>query len=265
MHSFDITAVINGHREGLLAGASLKSLKTCASKAERCGLRVELLAILDNADDLTIEVFKNSQISNPEMKIEMVDHADLGFARNTAAKMAQGEWLAFLDADDLWCDTWLVSAYAAAQSDSRMIAWHPELNVYFGASPHLFVHMDMENPKFHSANIAVTNPWTSLCFAKTAVVRSVPYTGTNLKEYVGFEDWSWNIDLIEHGGLHKIVTGTSHAIRTSPTSLVKQTVANGCMPRPTYYFRQLIADESRIAAKPRVAVRQGPTQDKCVL
>lgn len=244
MASFDITAVINGHGEGLLAHSSLLSLQRCARVAGKKGITVELLAVLDRPDPLTIEVFENFARACPELRIEIVQHGDLGYARNSAATAANGKWVAFLDADDIWGDEWLVAAYGAAEADARKIVWHPEINVYFGVAPHLFLHVDMEDERFRIATLAHTNTWTSLCFASAEFLQAVPYTGTHLRDYIGYEDWSFNIDVIHRGGIHKIVPGTAHAIRTRHTSLVKATTAAGCIPRPSGFFRDILKNRS---------------------
>jgi glycosyltransferase involved in cell wall biosynthesis len=242
----NITAVINGHAEGLMAHSSLLSLKKCADIAEGMGVKVELLAVLDKPDELTSDVFDAFANINSKLRVIKVDHGDLGYSRNSAAQEAKGKYLAFLDADDIWGDEWLVRAFAAAEADQRNIAWHPEVNVYFGVTPNIFLHMDMEDPRFHIANLAYTNPWTSLCFVSAEFLRAVPYAGTRLKDHIGYEDWCWNIDVVDNGGLHKIVPQTAHAIRTRNVSLVKQTTAAGCIPRPSDFFRNKISGHGGI-------------------
>lgn len=247
MNTFDITAVINGHAEGLMAHASLQSLKKCANIANAQGIRVELIAVLDNPNELTLDVFEEFARANPELNILKVAHGDLGYSRNSAAQQARGKYIAFLDADDIWGDDWLVKAFLAAEADRRDIAWHPEVNVYFGVTPNIFLHMDMEDPRFHIANLAYANAWTSLCFVSAAFLRAVPYAGTRLRDHIGYEDWCWNIDVVDNGGLHKVVPKTAHAIRTRSVSLVKQTTAAGCIPRPSDFFRKKFAEHNDVA------------------
>lgn len=245
MHSFDITAVINGHAEGLLAVSSLRSMVESANFAGKHGVKVELLAILDKPDPLTVEVFERFAQQHPQLRIETVDHADLGFSRNSGAQMANGKWTSFLDADDIWGEDWLYLAFKAAESETREVVWHPDVNVLFGATPHIYTHTDMDDASFDLALLAFTNPWTSLSFVRTEFVRRVPYTGTRLKENIGYEDWSWNADTIENGAIHKIVPHTAHAIRTKLNSLVKQTTAAGCIRRPSEFLRnQILAKAS---------------------
>ncbi|MFM0494279.1 glycosyltransferase family 2 protein [Paraburkholderia caledonica] len=241
MAEYDITAVINGHAEGLIAQPSLCSLSKAVASARSSGLRVEPLAILDRPNPITLEVFAEYARIEPELRIEIVEHGDLGFSRNSAVEKSRGKWIAFLDADDLWGADWLIRAHAAAEADPRKIVWHPEVCAYFGVTPYVFLHIDMEDPSFCIADLGYTNLWTSLCFTAADLLRAVPYAGTDLKNGIGYEDWCWNVDVLHSGGIHKIVPSTAHAIRTKGVSLVKQTSAADSIPRPSDYFRKLIA------------------------
>lgn len=240
MRPIDITAVINGHSEGLMALSSLRSLLAAADFAVKRGLNVELLAILDRPDPMTAEVFDEFARQHPQLRVIKVELGDVGYARNYGAQTASGKWTSFLDADDLWCEDWLHASHTAAEAEPREVVWHPDVNVLFGATPHIYTHMDMDDPLFDMALVAFTNPWTSLSFVRTAFLRSVPYTGTHLNQNIGYEDWSWNIDAIDNGAIHKVVPDTAHSIRTKLVSLVKRTTAAGCINRPTDFHRRRI-------------------------
>jgi len=137
MDSFDITAIVNGHRESLLAQPSLLSLRQAIEQSERSGIRVETVIVLDRPDVVTEELMQRYCESTANTRVLNVDHGDLGLSRNSGVAAAQGKWIAFLDADDLWGRTWLSAAFNAAENDPRPIVWHPELSVLFGSHPHL--------------------------------------------------------------------------------------------------------------------------------
>jgi glycosyltransferase involved in cell wall biosynthesis len=61
----------------------------------------------------------------PDVRVERQTPAGAGAARNRGAETATGEWLAFLDADDLWSP-----GKIAAQL--TWLAAHPETDVLFG-------------------------------------------------------------------------------------------------------------------------------------
>ena len=128
----------------------------------------------------------------------------------------------------------------AAESDPRVIIWHPEVSVVFGTRRHIFLHRDMEDPKYEPLGLAITNYWTALCFAPRSLLVAEPYPETRIRGQIGYEDWAWNMATIALGALHKVVPGTGHAIRSKKVSLLTQTNAASCLPRPSNLFRDMI-------------------------
>ena len=246
MASVDITAVVNAHREGLIIHSSLMSVSRAKVHAEKSGFRVEIIVVLDRADTLTAKMAENWR--EKSVQIIRVDNGDLGQSRNNAIDKASGEWIAFLDADDLWCEAWLSLALAAATYEKRNIVWHPEVNVIFGAHPNIFRHIDMESEEFNPLSLCASNLWTALCLARRSLFAEVPYPWTNLENKIGYEDWGWNMAAIGHGAIHKIVRGTGHAIRSNPGSLVKKTSLAGAIPKPDKNFRDYLFEYQ---ARPR--------------
>lgn len=241
MQRVDISAIVNTHREGLLVKPTLDSLSQAVQRAREASIHVQILFVLDRADDLTREMiseFGRSQFAD----LLECDHGDLGASRNSGATAASGEYIAFLDADDMWGENWLVNAYRAASNDERQIVWHPELNVYFGGYPHLFKHIDMEDPLYNHLKLGVNNQWTALCFARRSLLMEIPYGETRLDLQVGYEDWGWHLATAAKGVLHKIVPGTAHAIRSKEVSLVRETSAARCLPRSTNLYREILRD-----------------------
>jgi glycosyltransferase involved in cell wall biosynthesis len=238
MPSVDITAVVNAHREGLIIHSSLMSVSRAKAHAEKSGFKVEIIVVLDRADALTTRMVENWR--EKSVQIIRVDNGDLGKSRNDAIDKASGDWIAFLDADDLWCTTWLGRALAAATYDQRNIVWHPEVNIIFGSHPNIFRHIDMESDEFDPLSLCASNLWTALCMARRSLFAAVPYPWTNLENKIGYEDWGWNMAAIGQGAIHKIVQGTGHAIRAKPGSLVKKTSLAGAIPKPDKLFRNYL-------------------------
>lgn len=226
-----------------MAVSSLRSAQKAIEHARAAGLTVEAIAMLDNPDELTVQVFERAHEEVPGISVNRVSFGDAGFSRNAAAQLARGKYIALLDADDFWMASWPTEAFRAAEADAREIVWHPEVNVYFGlpGAAHLFIHQDMEDPAFKMGTLAFTNCWTSLCFAKADLFRRVPYTGSDLIGGIGYEDWSWNIDVLDAGALHKIVPGASHMIRRKITSLLRMSNDLQCIPRPNDFFKKRFA------------------------
>lgn len=238
MQGVDITVILNGHREGILSQPTLRSLAQSVAYSRASGVAIEAILVLDRPDELTREVFSEFESLHSWSRVLSVEFGDLGLSRNAGVKEASGRWIAFLDADDLWGANWLSAAIAAAEKDKRAIVWHPELNIYFGHDPHVFHHVDMEDGVFQLSALAITNCWTALCFASRETLEQVPYRATEIGNQIGYEDWSWHLETISNGIIHKVVPGTGHAIRRKRVSLVGQTNAAQCMPRASDLFRK---------------------------
>lgn len=241
----DVTIVVNAHREGLLAVPSYRSAARARARAEAEGLAVETLSVLDCADDLTAEVAAAALGAGD--RLLRVAFGDLGRARNAAVVEAAGRWIAFLDADDLWCEDWLTRALASARADARAVIWHPEVNLYFGGRLGLWRHIDMEADEFEWESLLLDNYWTALSFVPREVARAYPYPPTDLLNQIGYEDWGWNVATIGGGVLHKIVPGTCHGVRVKNSSLLARTNASNAVIRPSPAFLERMLTSRRRA------------------
>jgi glycosyltransferase involved in cell wall biosynthesis len=75
----------------------------------------ELLIIDDGSPDRSIELCR--QFTDPRIKIICQENRGVAAARNHGIRLAQGEYIAFLDADDLWLPTKIAKHINHLQSD----------------------------------------------------------------------------------------------------------------------------------------------------
>ena len=242
----DITLTLVCHREGPLAAPALASMRDMVDAALAAGLTIETRAILDCADAPT----RHSVAACGAWldSVEEISEQDAGLARNAGVAAAAGEFLAFLDGDDLWGEDWLRLAHAAATNPGAPAEaiWHPAFLYYFAesdfdrhsstqapdpaAQSFFMVHQSSEDPAFQRDALLLNNVWSANVFAKRTVYRRVPYVATDWRRGIGFEDWSWNLKTLSSGIAHLIVPDTVHLIRARPASLGQQSLVEGLLP-----------------------------------
>ncbi len=234
----DVTCIVNGHNEGRLFSASLKSVERSIEYAEKNGLTARCHIILDRADNDTREIAKAFISSCSEKQIEIekseVDYGDLSSSRNHGVLECSTKYVCFLDGDDLWCKNWLTACVQTSQQIGGNLILHPEYNIYFGGrSDHILHHVDMDDDDFDMNAFYRLNYWTALTFAESHILKTHPYINNNIAEGFGYEDWTWNCQTVRAGIKHKIVPGTAHFIRRSVEkgSLLDRTNSSGSIPR----------------------------------
>ncbi len=85
----------------------------------------ELIVIDDGSVDRTVEIL--SQIKDPRIRVLSYPNRGLAASRNRGIAEASGEYVTFIDADDLWTSDKLQSQYQALQN-------HPEAAVAYSWS-----------------------------------------------------------------------------------------------------------------------------------
>ncbi|OCP18648.1 hypothetical protein BC361_31740 [Ensifer sp. LC54] len=202
--------------------------------AKDAGYDVEVAALLDNSDDITTEII--SELMRDVGRVFEFSYGDVGRSRNEGVLNAAGDFVAFLDADDMWGANWLLEAARCADSRSDDVIWHPEVNVYLGHSDHILHHQDMEDDPFEPTSLMIENQWTALSFGRRESYVSNPYPASSVAEGIGFEDWAWNMNVIINGAVHKVVRGTSHIVRKKRRASLSQATlkADGVPPFTGY-------------------------------
>lgn len=80
-------------------GASTVEETVASVLAQTCQ-DFELIAINDGSTDSTVDVLK--QIQDPRLRVVSFPNAGLAASRNRGLYLAQGNYISFIDADDLW-------------------------------------------------------------------------------------------------------------------------------------------------------------------
>ena len=226
----DVTCVVVGHRESHVITATIKSVLRASEYANQCGASTEVLIVLDDPNDDTSSVV--GTFESEGCFIENVFYKDLANSRNHASRIANGKYIAFIDGDDLWSRSWVISSLLMSQSYKNCVL-HPQYNIYFGdMHPHVLNHVDMEDNDFVRDAILRENYWTALSFSEKRIYQENPYIKNEIRNGFGYEDWTWNVETISKGIKHHTVDGTCHFIRrnTGVDSLLNLTNSSRSLP-----------------------------------
>lgn len=241
-----ITAILNAHGEGLLAGPSIASFCEARAHAQANGIEVESIFILDRPKALTKQVITEAAVE--DVAIFETDFGDPAGARNFAAKKATGEFVAYLDADDLWSVNWLTESLRFCQQQATRIVAHSEMNVVFGDIRNVWIHADSMDPEFDPSYLAIGNYWDAMVFTWRELMVQHPIRSNDLKQGYGHEDWHWNCMTYLAGIHHRPVPNTVHFKRRRQDSQMAKCADSDVI----IYHTGIYAEARRHALKDRL-------------
>lgn len=239
--SCDISVIIPPHRIGRIAHTTMRSLFRAVEYADLKDIATEIVIVMDKPDEETKEYF--SRYENSELLLKTVDFGDLGLTRNFGVNLSSGNYITFLDDDNLYGKNWIYESvrYLEENNDVDIIV-HPEYHITF-ESENLIWHQisSNDNDRFNAANLIEYNYWDSVCATKKQILLKYPYQATTGSKGFGFEDWHFNCETLAAGIEHHIVPGTVHFMRKKRTgSLATFTLQDNRIIRPTKLFEPAI-------------------------
>ena len=223
----DLTVALTVHSETVVTGPTLRSTEAAIALAEAAGHRVERLMGLDRPTP-GAEAFVAQPALDQWRKVPL-DCGDLGLARNALAQAAQSPVLAWLDADDMFSENWLVEGMAAIGSEQSRIL-HPEVNWFFDAARTVLVNPDPAGPVYDPLYWRIGNYWDSLVITPRQAVLDIPYRARDRDRGLGYEDWCWNVETLSAGWVHAVVTDTIIFKRRRDASLVTELRGSKALP-----------------------------------
>lgn len=226
MKEFDLTVALTAHSETLVAGPTMRSAEIAIRIAEAAGFRIERLIGLDAPSDEGRAFFCQPAFAN--WRVEKFQSLDPYPTRNALAERASGRWVAFLDADDLFSENWLVAAgeclIEAEKANGKVIV-HPEMHWVFDNDALVFTKPAQDDPLFVPEHFYVANYYDMLCMAPREAYRDVPYVSRDLVNGFGYGDWQWNIETMAAGWRHVVAKDTIIFKRRRDYSVVLQNEA----------------------------------------
>jgi glycosyltransferase involved in cell wall biosynthesis len=228
----DLSVVVTAHNESTVAGPTMRSADLAVSMARARGFTVETLVALDAATSTTVAYFRQARFHHWELR-EFAE-GDLGRVRNAVLPETQGDYVAFLDADDLFSENWLaegLTLMADAGDDARRLIAHPELNVMFDGKLGVLQNIDQDSILFTPYHFYMRNYYDSLCLAPREAHLELPYVHRDLARGLSYQDYQFSIETMAHGYRHVVVRDTIIFKRRRDFSLLRESMFNSSMVR----------------------------------
>lgn len=222
MNKIDVSVVLNMHREALFLRPTLSSLDACAIEAQKDGLKVELVAVFDRADEATLAIFHSTPLHGfCAVKTLEIDVGSLGLARNAGIQEAEGEFIWTCDGDDLVSRNSIVELVKTARNHpSPKIAVFLDYLAAFGERYHVARYVGSE--WLTAADFAYQHPYVSRIFIRRSAFDSLRYLDLKVTTGFAYEDWDFNTRLFAAGFEFAIAPNTVLFYRQRGNSLLRQ-------------------------------------------
>jgi teichuronic acid biosynthesis glycosyltransferase TuaG len=160
----------------------------------------ELIIINDGSTDSTRNIAEKYVLQDARIRLINQENKKLSAARNTGITNANGEWVAFLDADDLWVPVKLEKQLQAARaypkagvifSDGYIFTEHINSNTLYGIKAGFFEAIEMYKLQYQGNYI----PVLSVLANKKELFQIEPQD----ELLIGCEDWDYWLRLAING------------------------------------------------------------------
>jgi glycosyltransferase involved in cell wall biosynthesis len=148
----------------------------------------EIIIIDDGSTDGTSQLIKQLDIAIP-IRYFYQENKGPAFARNVGIKNATGEWLCFIDSDDIWPQNKIKSALTYLKNNS-------EVDVLWGMTKFFFESNELKSKYFRNeiAEKAIFNTYLGAAFFRKNVFEMVGNFDISLRFC---EDLDWYLRAVE--------------------------------------------------------------------
>lgn len=192
------TMIMTFHKEEHYAHKSLMGISRVRQYSAQNGNEVQLICILDNANDVTSRIVHNyiKQYGKGTDQIISTQFGSLSAARNVGIDNTRTEYVGVLDGDDFVSENWVENAlkHQISNKNSPIIST-PEYVISFGAQIESFKMLPSRIVPMMA--IMENNFWSSVTFTETVNYRTIPYNeliGTHSR--FTYEDYDFNLRCI---------------------------------------------------------------------
>lgn len=235
MESRQVSVVMTFHAEGGIAHWALLGFERGRVAAERVGLHVQLIAVLDRADERTRRVVEFHPVLRDGDRVLISSHGDPGLARNHGIERSSGYWIGILDGDDYCSANWVVESVRVLSSHPHVVV-HTDYLLTFGSCWEMTRQTDQLAGDGSLETCFKHHLWASTVFARRGLFVQCPYRQANMGlNGFGYEDWDWSLCVLAAGYRHT----------TAPETAL-------------FYRRKAMGSRQNLGLQQQVVVRPGP-------
>lgn len=234
------TIIMTFHGEGVYAHKSLLGFQRIRNYSAELGHRVDLICILDCAEEFTAQTVKNylhRYGSNRDQLIETA-YGMPAAARNKGIDYVQTEYVGFHDGDDFFSENWVHEAITKQSANKRNILCMPGHVVSFGK--HTDIQTIVPSREIPQAQMINMHYWVYSSIGRTDLFRRMPYNEKVGKQSrFAFEDWDFNLRCIAAGVDIEPVEKTYLFYRRRENSVLQEHLQYNSMVPPSNFFEQV--------------------------
>lgn len=221
MNTYDASVILNLHKEGMLLKRTLISLDNAASEFVSRGGTIELVAVLDNADNITKNIM-NSFVANgfSSVNIIYVSNGSLGLSRNDGISASNGTYIFTADGDDLVSDNYFYEFINSSKKFDKNTVFFPEVYFAFGVNYHIGFYQNLADST--PLSFLENHPYVSRLFGHRDIFDSIKFSDVRLTKGYAFEDWHYNCELVSRGINLEVAPNTIIFYRQREGSLLNE-------------------------------------------
>ncbi len=230
----ELTIGITAHNEGLIAHKTMRSVFRALKNYKGT---YEIIVHIDSGTKETKAYFDRYE-KNPKISVFHNSFKDIGESRNSIVQKAKGNYIIFLDADDLVSENYFDVMVSVIKNNKNNVVVHPECCLCFWedyASYCLLWKGVPATSRPEAARLLFSrNRWPSACAGKRELFQKYPYQAT--ADGYGHEDYGFNIELANAGVQHLIADHTILFYRQKASSAMRSNNARAVTQPYTELF-----------------------------
>lgn len=234
------TIIMTFHGEGVYAHKSLLGFQRIRNYSAAQGGRVDLICVLDCAEDFTAQTVKNyvQHYGSPRDQIIETAYGMTAAARNTGIDHVQTDYAGFLDGDDFFSANWVDAAVRAQTRANQAVLSMPTHVLSFGR--HVGIQAIVPSREIPEAQMMNMHYWVASSFAHIDTFRQIPYNEKVGKQSrFAFEDWDFNLRCIAAGLTIEPVADTYLFYRRRDNSVLQEHLQYNSMIPPSDFFQKV--------------------------